>query len=144
MHIGTTGTETTFLPENELPSHCRLTNAGDDDEASAAAMKKTVDELEANEIRKAIEKSRTEQGAAASSSSGIRAGTSTGPSSTIVSSPASAAATAVSSGDNFSETDIQDIQKLGFPRDKCIAELRSANGNKTQAIAALFAKSLKF
>lgn len=104
-------------------------------------MKKTVDELEADEIRKAIEKSRNEQGASASSPSGTGASTSTA-TSTLAS--ALAAATSVASSDNFSETDIQEIQKLGFTRDKIIAELRSANGNKTQAIAALFAKSLRF
>lgn len=45
---------------------------------------------------------------------------------------------------NFNELDIQEIQKLGFTRDKILVELRNANGNKTQAIAALFAKSFKF
>jgi hypothetical protein len=34
--------------------------------------------------------------------------------------------------------------QYGFARDKCIEELRSKNGDMTQATAALFAKSLKF
>lgn len=46
--------------------------------------------------------------------------------------------------DKFSESDVAEIVKNGFPRERVIAELRSANGNKTQALAALFAKSLKF
>lgn len=46
--------------------------------------------------------------------------------------------------DNFTEADIGEITKLGFTRDKAIFELRAANGNKTHALAALFAKSLKF
>lgn len=46
--------------------------------------------------------------------------------------------------DNFTEADIAEITKLGFTRDKAIFELRAANGNKTHALAALFAKSLKF
>lgn len=46
--------------------------------------------------------------------------------------------------DKFSETDVAEIVKNGFPRDRVIAELRTAKGNKTQALAALFAKSLKF
>lgn len=46
--------------------------------------------------------------------------------------------------DQFTETDVAEIVKNGFPRERVIAELRSANGNKTQALAALFAKSLKF
>lgn len=46
--------------------------------------------------------------------------------------------------DKFNESDVAEIVKNGFPRDRVIAELRTANGNKTQALAALFAKSLKF
>lgn len=66
LRIGTTGTETSFLPENELPTHSRLTLTGDDmDDAKIAAsdeMKATVEALEAAEIQKAIERSRAEQG----------------------------------------------------------------------------------
>lgn len=50
----------------------------------------------------------------------------------------------ISAADNFTEADIAEITKLGFTRDKAIFELRAANGNKTHALAALFAKSLKF
>lgn len=46
--------------------------------------------------------------------------------------------------DKFTESDVAEIVNNGFPRERVIAELRSANGNKTQALAALFAKSLKF
>lgn len=45
--------------------------------------------------------------------------------------------------DNFSDSDIQEIIQIGFTRTEAIDELRRQNGNKTQAIAALFAKSLK-
>lgn len=60
LRIGTTGTETTFLPENELPTHSRLTLTGAD--AEAAAMTATADQLEALEMQKAIERSKMEQG----------------------------------------------------------------------------------
>lgn len=50
----------------------------------------------------------------------------------------------IQASDNFTEADIAEITKLGFTRDKAIFELRAANGNKTHALAALFAKSLKF
>lgn len=63
LRIGTTGTETTFLPENELPTHSRLTLAGDDGPAAEeAAIRATAAELEASEMRKAIEQSQLEQG----------------------------------------------------------------------------------
>lgn len=63
LRIGTCGTETTFLPENELPTHSRLTFVGDDAvKAEEADIKATADALEAAEILRAIERSRTEQG----------------------------------------------------------------------------------
>lgn len=45
--------------------------------------------------------------------------------------------------DNFSESDVQEIVGLGFSRAQAVEELRRQKGNKTQAMAALFAKSLK-
>lgn len=63
--------------------------------------------------------------------------------STSESSPSSSNLTILDT-DNFTEADIAEITKLGFTRDKAIFELRAANGNKTHALAALFAKSLKF
>lgn len=61
LRIGTTGTETNFLPENELPTHSRLTLTGEDGvKAAEAEMKATADALEADEIRKAIERSKQE------------------------------------------------------------------------------------
>lgn len=61
LRIGTTGTETSFLPENELPTHSRLTLSGEDGvKAAEAEMKATADALEAEEIRKAIERSKQE------------------------------------------------------------------------------------
>lgn len=50
----------------------------------------------------------------------------------------------VSSNDKFSENDVKELSNLGFTREQVIFELRRFNGDKTQAIAALFAKSLKF
>lgn len=50
----------------------------------------------------------------------------------------------VLSTDKFTEKCVTDLVKLGFGRDKVISELRYFNGDKTQATAALFAKSLKF
>lgn len=127
LRIGTTGTETNFLPENELPTHSRLTLS------DAESEKITADEmkaLEAAEIQKAIERSKQEHGATSSSSGA-------GPSSAND-------RESILPTDKFTETDVAEIVRNGFPRERAIAELRSANGNKTQALAALFAKSLKF
>lgn len=46
--------------------------------------------------------------------------------------------------DRFTESDVNELIALGFSRDKVMYELRHFNGDKTQATAALFAKSLKF
>lgn len=65
-------------------------------------------------------------------------------SSSASSSLSSAGRDTILPSDKFTEADVAEIVKNGFPRERVIAELRSANGNKTQALAALFAKSLKF
>jgi DNA damage-inducible protein 1 len=52
--------------------------------------------------------------------------------------------TQVLPSDKFSEGDVKEIAGLGFAREQVISELRRFNGDKTQATAALFAKSLKF
>lgn len=53
-------------------------------------------------------------------------------------------AQSVMPGDKFTESDVKELISLGFSREQVISELRRFNGDKTQATAALFAKSLKF
>jgi DNA damage-inducible protein 1 len=48
-----------------------------------------------------------------------------------------------SGGRSFPEADITRLTGMGFPRDKVLEELRAANGNVDQALAALFAKSFR-
>ena len=43
----------------------------------------------------------------------------------------------------FSEADVQNLMVYGFPRNKCIEELRASNGDATKATAALFEKSIR-
>lgn len=43
----------------------------------------------------------------------------------------------------FPESDISEVMKLGFSREQVIEELRRFNGDKNQAMAALFAKSFQ-
>lgn len=119
LRIGTTGTETPFLPENELPDCARL--SGGPDEMNVVEESKRSAEDDA--IRKAIEASKME---------------------TDEPSTSQQPAKSKSDDEKFTEADVNDIVKLGFKRDDVIAELRNQNGNKTQATAALIAKSLKF
>ena len=46
--------------------------------------------------------------------------------------------------DNFTEQDVSELMKNGFQRARVIEELRHFNGDKTKALATLFAKSLVF
>jgi DNA damage-inducible protein 1 len=114
--IGTTGTQTQFLTESELPDCARLTGSPEEEQKALEESRKAQEELE---MREALEQSKDIGGASSSS-------------------------TAQSASNNFPESDISELMKNGFTRAAVIEELRKHNGNKTQALAALFAKSLKF
>lgn len=111
-----------------MPECARLTGSPEEE---AKQINDTAKQLEDREIKEAIEKSKREQGDGSPS-------TATTPGTSGVNS------TVIQPGDNFTEDVIKEIVKMGFTRDKVVTELRTANGNKTQAVAALFAKSLKF
>lgn len=134
LHIGTTQTKTRFLAENELPDCARLTASSPEEEQKLIEQtRKLQEELE---MKEALERSKQEASGGAS--------TSTSQATSSQSTTTSNAATTVLPTDKFSEADVQELVKLGFSREQVIVELRSFNGNKTQATAALFAKSIKF
>lgn len=122
LRIGTTGTETPFLPENELPDCARLTG---NSEEEFKLLEQSVSEAESRAIQQAIEQSKQD---AASTSKRSQGGT----------------ANDLLSNDSFTESDVTDLINLGYNRTDVIAELRRHSGNKTQATAALIAKSLRF
>ncbi|XP_017784750.1 PREDICTED: protein DDI1 homolog 2 isoform X2 [Nicrophorus vespilloides] len=113
LKIGTTGTETRFLPESDLPDCARLSSASEED-----MIRESRKQAEEMELEKAIRNS-TKDAQGASTSGG-------------------------NSQDNVNETDVKELVSLGFTREQVVDELRRFNGDKTQATAALFAKSLKF
>jgi len=116
LRIGTTGTETHFLSERDLPECARLTSNSEDAVAS----------LEDKEMQAAILASRQNQPGASTSTSHINPTTS------------------ILESDKFGESEVKELVNLGFTREQVIAELRRFGGDKKQATAALFAKSLKF
>ncbi|KAG5682453.1 hypothetical protein PVAND_011804 [Polypedilum vanderplanki] len=120
--IGTTGTRTPFLSESELPDCARLTGSAEEEQKAIEESKKIAEELE---MREALEKSTKD-------SLGFSA------------SPSTSTATTLLPSDKFTENDISELAKNGFDRKACIEELRRFNGDKKQALASLFAKSLKF
>jgi len=128
--IGTTKTETPFLPESELPDVARLTSS-----QSALSEEKAITELGGEDagLAKALEESIKDQ-------QGARAGSSSAAATSAASTPQPPA----QAPDNFPESVVQEIVKMGFPRDQVLFELRRFNGDKTQAVAALFAKAFTF
>lgn len=122
--IGTTGTTTPFLTESELPDCARLTGSPEEEKKALEESSKMAEELE---IKAAIERS-AKEGAGPSTSS---------------SKPTDSKMNILPT-DKFTESDVADLMKNGFKRQNVIEELRNFNGNKTQALAALFAKSIVF
>lgn len=125
LRIGTTGTETSFLAENELPECARLSGPAVDDEAKA--LEESLKMAEQKSLQEAMDQSEQQSTAGPSSStSGGDGGLQVG------------------AADKFTEQDVADIVKLGFSRKQAFDELRQFGGDKRVASAALFAKSLKF
>ncbi|XP_013148315.1 PREDICTED: protein DDI1 homolog 2 [Papilio polytes] len=133
LHIGTTGTETPFLPESELPDCARL-SSNSDDEMVNQSLQESKKENASHNVNQAIGTSnQSNQVSGPLNSSGQ-------PNLRILGDPS----LTVLPTDPFSETEVEEIIGLGFTREQAIIELRRFNGDKTQATVALFAKSLKF
>ncbi|XP_045458074.1 protein DDI1 homolog 2 [Melitaea cinxia] len=139
LQIGTTGTETPFLSESELPECARLSGVSEDE-----LVTQSVKEAEEKQMKEALEKSKQDAKKQAScpSNTGPSSGQTTGQ--RIVTPGLSNPSLTVLPTDRFTETDVEEIVALGFTREQAIVELRRFNGDKTQATVALFAKSLKF
>merc|ERR1719187_3075580 len=110
--IGSTGNETNFLAESDLPECARLSGGQRADGKSAS-------EVEDQQIAEAMARSQSEMKKEEPKNKDILP------------------------EDKFSEADVQTLMAYGFPRDKCIEELRTSNGDVTLATAALFAKSIR-
>ncbi|KAL9971306.1 hypothetical protein ACROYT_G023816 [Oculina patagonica] len=138
LRIGTTGTETPFLAESELPMTDRL--AFSEEGAQMEVEDKQLAEMEDKELAEAMDRSVQEAAQGASSSSSAQSFPSQSSSGSAVSSSSSSSGTGVAS---FPEASIQRIVDLGFTRDQAILELQKTNGNVDVAAAALLARSLK-
>lgn len=154
--IGTTGTETRFLSEGDLPEHARLNRqlSGmdvDEDRQLAEALAKSAEENSgALFIRHAaLSKQNCSQKPPDQSFnwcviSLIGAGKSSANASSSPPNPESSQqkpSTAPAS--TFPEADIKKLMEYGFSRNQAEEELTRARGNVDQALAALFAKSFK-
>ncbi|KAG0726100.1 Protein DDI1 2 [Chionoecetes opilio] len=162
LHIGTTGSSTSFLSESELPDCGRLTRRNEEEarlqsekvaretedralaEALAASAKESTDGTSEGERMEADpqEPGTSSRGSTERSTGATATATATATAAAAAASPPQPANPDPPT-DNFSESDVQEIVGLGFSRTQAVEELRRQNGNKTQAMAALFAKSLK-
>lgn len=121
LRIGTTGTETPFLSERELPECGRLSGLSEEDLVQSSRRP-----IPDRQIQEAIKNSRETSNTANSNT------------------PTSSSPSTILSNDKFTEADVAELVALKFTREQVMFELRRFNGDKSQAIAALFAKSLKF
>lgn len=112
LRIGTTGTETTFLAEGELPR----TSSIEEDIADSLL-------IQGNSAL------RNSAGSSTASEPAVAQSTSAG---------------AQSSSTGANEPVVRELMNLGFTREQVVTELQRCGGDKTQAMAALFAKSLRF
>uniref|UniRef100_A0A2A4JJ00 UBA domain-containing protein n=1 Tax=Heliothis virescens TaxID=7102 RepID=A0A2A4JJ00_HELVI len=141
LRIGTTGTETPFLPESELPECARLSGYSEDE-----IVNQSMRDHEERQVKEAMEKSKQDSAGFL----GTRPTTSAQPAPVpmqinnnqrmVLGDPSQT----IMPNDNFGEAEVEEIMSLGFTREQAIVELRRFNGDKTQATVALFAKSLKF
>merc|ERR1711936_571915 len=135
--IGTTGTETPFLPETELPPCARLSSQVNEEDVIKASAKESA-ALEDKQLAEAIARSASDSSMDTSESNSEKAGTSTSSSAPKTTNET----TDILEGDTFKETDIANMVAMGFTRSDCIVELRKNQGDVNLAVAAVFAKSL--
>ncbi|CAK1588319.1 unnamed protein product [Parnassius mnemosyne] len=140
LHIGTTGTETPFLPESELPECARLSGYSEDE-----IVNQSVRDHEERQMKEALEKSKQDAARSQPSRPNTIPQTSSSMSQSVnqrlgFGDPS----LTILPTDSFGESEVEEIVALGFTREQAIVELRRFNGDKTQATVALFAKSLKF
>merc|ERR1719209_2041180 len=125
--IGTTGTETPFLSEGDLPACARLSSRSEED-AVKASSKEAVAE-EDRQLAEAIARSASESSMDTSESQP----------SDKASTPAPATAANPATSSPVNESDVANMMAMGFSRESCIQELRNNNGDVNLAISAIFA-----
>merc|ERR1719348_2425944 len=140
--IGTTGTETPFLPEGELPPCARLASQVTEEDALAASAKESA-ALEDKQLAEALARSASDTAMPeAPSVGGPGSGGAAGSSRMSMSPPAAAAPAGSGQLPPVNEADVENMAKMGFSREDSRAELRKTGGDMNVAIANLFAKSL--
>merc|ERR1719474_1768880 len=115
--IGTTGTETPFLSEADLPPCARLSTQVNEDDVLKNSAKEVAAE-EDRQLAEAIARSASDSSMDTSESNSEKAGTSS--SNTAAAASASVASSDILSTDKFKEADVANMMAMGFPRSGCI------------------------
>ncbi|XP_021708965.1 protein DDI1 homolog 2 isoform X1 [Aedes aegypti] len=168
LKIGTTGTETRFLAEGELPECARLTGSPEEEQKALAESARIAEEMA---LKEAVVKSQQDQENSnevnqptgsisqlkrrrSPSTSGTSSGnnntgsgnssnnspTSSGPAQQPPQQPTEDVPLVLLPTDRFTEMDVVELESMGFSRQMVISELRAADGDKTKATSGLFAK----
>nr|XP_012135701.1 PREDICTED: protein DDI1 homolog 2 isoform X2 [Megachile rotundata] len=131
LTIGTTGAETPFLAEGELPEWLRLSGYNDmsllgieDEKVHDKSRPHRAVEDSSHDVKK---QRRQNEGHSSSSASGT-------------SSRLGAIEATIFAHDPFTEETVKEIESLGFGRLHVIAELRRFHGDKAKATDSLFTK----
>ncbi|KAK2157615.1 hypothetical protein LSH36_188g08013 [Paralvinella palmiformis] len=117
--IGTTGQETPFLTEAQLPSHARLNRS----------MSESMQVDEDKQLAEALAKSAEEAGNPKTSTSAFSQG-------------ASSQSQQQVQNQNVNSASVEKLVSQGFPRSQVIEELQRSNGNIDLALMALIARSI--
>ncbi|XP_053683561.1 protein DDI1 homolog 2 isoform X2 [Sabethes cyaneus] len=146
LRIGTTGTETKFLAEGDLPECARLTGSPEEQHKAMTESARIAEELA---MKEAILKSQQDQASSSVNNNNVTP-TGSSSSSTPTSSGQQKSQSAIVSTENvplvilptdkFTELDVVELESMGFSRQMVITELRAADGDKTKATSGLFAK----
>lgn len=147
LKIGTTGTETRFLAEGELPECARLTGSPEEEQKALAESARIAEEMA---LKEAVVKSQQDQASTSGTSSGNNntgsgnssnnSPTSSGPAQQPPQQPTEDVPLVLLPTDRFTEMDVVELESMGFSRQMVISELRAADGDKTKATSGLFAK----
>lgn len=132
--IGTTGTETHFLPENELPASARSS-----DMPSEAELKLLGVGSKSPSSSQGTERGASTSSAAGGSSGAIRSLLDAPP---LNQSATASGGAASGAGAGADPQKVEQLISMGFPREQAAQMLVQFNGNMDQAIAALLAASL--
>ncbi|XP_030835068.1 protein DDI1 homolog 2 [Strongylocentrotus purpuratus] len=126
--IGTTGTETPFLSEADIPVVDR----------NSQGVPMDMREAEDRHLAEALAKSAAESDGPSTSGSGRILGSPSG----STPSPSSSSSSSAAASRMFPEADVKKLVDMGYLRDQVLEELRKNGGNVNKAMMGLFAKSV--